>query len=69
MDRNALASELSRLQNATPTSIESFAVRRAARITEIEGLLASMQAPEVVEKDEKLDSLLARIQGGDKFGR
>jgi len=70
MTRTAATAELTRLQNLTPTTIASFAQSRAARISELTTLIETLPAdtdPEV--KDERVENLLSRVQGGDRFGR
>ncbi len=69
MTRTAFAAEIARLENASPSRIPSFAEARAARLVELRALLSTLPADEPEVKDERLEGLLRRIQGGDRFGR
>lgn len=70
MTRTAALAEVARLQNLKPSTIAAFNESRAAKIAELTALAETLPAdsePEI--KDERLENLLGRIQGGDRFGR
>lgn len=70
MTRTAALVEVARLQNLKPSTIAAFNESRAAKIAELAALAETLPAdsePEI--KDERLENLLGRIQGGDRFGR
>lgn len=63
--RAVLEAELARLRTAVPTVVPAFAARRAARILELESILAAMPLEPGPIGDGVLDAMLRRIQGGD----
>ena len=72
LTRELALTELKFLRGAKPTSIASFETQRAARIEELEAALAEMPTGMFVNGapvDHALEALLARTQGGDRFGR
>ena len=72
MTRELALTELKALRSSRPTTISTFAEQRAARIAELEKMLAGMPSGMFVNNepvDHALEALLARTQGGDQFGR